>query len=196
MIKKDVCIVFPIYPRLPDNTSTECYKMVNILFNDFISKNKVEEVVFMGDSAGGGLALGMAQRAKNSHNYIKENKQKVILLSPWLDMGMSDPLIDDIQPYDYQLSKVGLTKLGKIWANGDTKSSEASPLYGDVDCGPISIFVGTRDILYPNSLQLCSKLKEKGIKYDINEFKDMSHCFMLIPMPESNDAMKKIAESV
>lgn len=196
LLEKEVCVVMPIYPRLPDNTAIECYKMLNILFDDFISKNQVDNIVFMGDSAGGGLALGMAQQVKDRYEFYKKNKQKIVLLSPWLNMAVDNPQVDIIQPYDYQLSKVGLAKMGAMWSNGDNKSSFVSPLYGDLDCGKIDVFVGTRDILFPDSHELQEKLKDKGLQHGFYKFDNMSHCFMLFPTQEADNAFRQIMECV
>lgn len=194
--EKEVCIVFPIYPRLPNHSSEECYKKIKHLFADFVSKNEVDDIVFMGDSAGGGLALGLAQLAKLSHDYYRENKQAVILLSPWLDVSTDNQVIKKIQPNDFQLSQVGLSKLGLLWANGETKKAPASPLFGDVDCGRITLMTGTREILYPDDLLLKQKVESLGIKINFYEYKDKGHCFMLMPTPEADIAFKLLLKHI
>lgn len=196
LLSKEVCIVFPIYPRLPENDSKCCYEKLNELFDDFISKNHVEKIVFMGDSAGGGLALSMAQQIKVRHKYFEENKQKVVLLSPWLDMSLDNPQIQEIEKNDYQLSKLGLLKLGRMWACGNTKLAPASPLYGDVNCGKITIIIGTRDILYPDNLALKEKVENMGLPIKFYPFNNMAHCFMLMPIPEADVALKKILKAI
>lgn len=196
LLNKNVCVVFPIYPRLPDNNASICHKKINKLFSDFVSKNEVEEVVLMGDSAGGGLALGLAQQIKSSQPYYTFNKQKVILLSPWLDVSTDNPDIKDIQPFDYQLNQVRLNKLGKIWANGDTKQSPASPLYGDMDCGKISVITGTRDILYPDMLILKQKIESLNKEINFLTVDNMPHCFMLMPTKEADEVFNKILKLI
>ena len=193
---KEVCVVFPIYPRLPDNTSSYCYDCISNLFNDFVSKNVVEEAILMGDSAGGGLALGLAQLVKHTHNYYANNKQKVILLCPWLDMSLDNPEISDILENDYQLSQVGLSKLGALWSENKMKTAPASPLFGDLDCGEITVVTGTREILYPDNLVLKKKLEELGKVFYYYEFPNMAHCFMLMPISESEKAIKQIMKRI
>ena len=192
--EKEVCIVFPIYPRLPDNNSEECYKKVEKLFLDFISKNDVDEMVLMGDSAGGGIALGLAQLIKNKVDYYKNGKQKIVLLCPWLDVSTDNKSIVKIKN-DYQLSQVWLKKLGKLWCN-NTKKAPASPLFGDVDCGEISLFTGTREILYPDCLLLKQKIESCGLKVNFNQYENMAHCFMLMPIPEADVAFKDIIKQI
>lgn len=192
---KDVCVVFPIYPRLPDNTHEVCYKKVEKLFADFVSKNEVKKVVFMGDSAGGGLALGVAQQVRDNHDYFKNKKQKVILLSPWLDVSTDNQVIKKIKN-DYQLSQIGLQKLGRLWANGNTKKAPASPLFGDVNCGEITVVTGTREILYPDNILLKQKVESCGLKINFYAHENMGHCFMLMPVPEAEVAFKQIVKHI
>lgn len=194
LLKLKICVVFPIYPRLPDNTAETCYKKLNHLFDDFVSKNVVEEVVFMGDSAGGGIALSMAQQTKQTHTYCASGGQKVVLLSPWLDVSTDNPDIANLEKSDFQLSQWGLSKLGKIWADGNTKNPLASPLFGDLDCGKISLFTGTREILYPDNIVLKNKMEEQGLSINFHEYKNMPHCFMLMPTPEAERTFKSIVK--
>ncbi len=48
----------------------------------------------MGDSAGGGLALALAELAAEQN---EELPSKVILISPWLDTKMENVNIDEVQ---------------------------------------------------------------------------------------------------
>jgi len=194
--EREVCVVFPIYPRLPNNTYVECYKKLIHLFDDFASKNEVDEVVFMGDSAGGGLALGMAQQIKLTHDYFNQGKQKVILLSPWLDVATDNQVIKKIQPNDYQLSQVRLNKLGLLWSNNKPKQAPASPLFGDIDCGEITLITGTREILYPDDILLKQKVESCGLKINFYQHDNMSHCFMLMPIPEADMAFKQLLNHI
>jgi acetyl esterase/lipase len=194
--EKDVCVVFPIYPRLPDSNYEICYKKLKKLYCDFIEKNEVEEVIFMGDSAGGGLALGIAQQVKKDSKYYNEGKQKIIMLCPWLDVSTDNKGIVKIRDNDYQLHQVWLQKLGKLWAIDNTKKSPASPLFGDVDCGEITLFTGTREILYPDCLLLKHKVESCGGKINFYSYKNMSHCFMLMPTPEAENAIKDIIKHI
>ena len=59
----------------------------------------------MGDSAGGGLALGLEETLSLNN---KQLPAKTILISPWLDTSMTNPKIDEIQPRDKVLNKFKL----------------------------------------------------------------------------------------
>lgn len=67
----------------------------------------------MGDSAGGGLALGLAHAL---HNESVPQPKQLVLLSPWLDVTMSHPEIPKYEDADPILSSWGLKRVGELWA--------------------------------------------------------------------------------
>jgi acetyl esterase/lipase len=73
----------------------------------------------MGDSAGAGFALALAQKMKKDG--ISQSDQ-IILISPWLDVITSNSEIKAIEKQDPMLGVKGLQLAGKAWAeNIDTK---------------------------------------------------------------------------
>lgn len=146
----------------------------------------------MGDSAGGGLALGFAQKIKNEW---KRNPEKIILFSPWLDVTMENPYINLIDKYDVMLNVEGLKKAGKLYAGDfDLKDYRVSPIYGNFEnLGEISIFTGTHDVLYADIIRLKSMLKEKNIEFNYFEYSCLFHDFMIFTnLVESHDVIKKV----
>ena len=192
LLKTDVCVVFPIYPRMPQYTCHDCISKCVKLYNNFLKNNDVEEVIFMGDSAGGGLALAMSEQVKK----LPEKRVKAILISPWIDVNTNNKESDAIQPTDKMLSKKGLHMLGKIWSNGDLKDTVASPIWGDLTRADIMVVVGTNDLLYPDTKVLCELAKKQGTSVDFHEYKDMCHCFILMPTPEAEDATKLVLKEI
>ena len=66
-------------------------------------------LIIMGDSAGGGLSLALLE--KISQEDIKMPK-KTILISPWLDVRMDNPKIEQVKEQDKKLNKEALKILG------------------------------------------------------------------------------------
>jgi len=52
-----------------------------------------DDLIMMGDSAGGGFALALAQKLKNESI---DQPAQIILLSPWLDITLTNPDIKEI----------------------------------------------------------------------------------------------------
>ena len=68
-----------------------------------------------------------------------------------------------------------------------------SPIFGTfANLGRISIFVGTREIFYPEVMKLCNILKSDEIDYDLFVGKEQNHVYVLYPIKEGQDARKKV----
>ena len=88
-------IVVPDYPLAPEYTYVEVFKFMEPLYKEIVGKiDKKTEFVIMGDSAGAGLALALYQRNGKLKNRLPD---KTILISPWLDVRMENPEIDNIK---------------------------------------------------------------------------------------------------
>ncbi|MDZ7633552.1 MAG: alpha/beta hydrolase [Bacteroidales bacterium] len=72
-------IVVPDYPLAPDATYREAYSFVGDLYARLTTDYPTKRIVFMGDSAGGGLAFGFAQQLRNEK---KKQPDQLILSSP------------------------------------------------------------------------------------------------------------------
>ena len=84
----------------------------------------------MGDSAGGGLALGLAEALRDEGDTLPE---ELILISPWVDLTMSNPDMKDYVKHDPMLGIDGLRRMGEVWANGlELTDPKVSPIFGDL----------------------------------------------------------------
>lgn len=71
--------------------------MAEIVCKQLISTINPAELIFMGDSAGGGFALALAQKIRDEND---PQPGQIILLSPWLDITLTNPNINDIDGID------------------------------------------------------------------------------------------------
>lgn len=183
-------IVVPIYPKLPRNTHEECYRVIHSLYTQ-LEKKYDAPFIFMGDSAGGGLALGFAQDVKKEG---KKKPEQIVLHSPWLDVTGEHPDYLKIQKLDPMLGLAGAQELGKLWANGlDPKYYKISPLNGDLtDIGRITVFVGTAELVLVDAQLLLEKAKEQGVEILYFEYPKMNHVFPVFPIPEAKHAMNRL----
>ncbi|HET9859834.1 MAG TPA: alpha/beta fold hydrolase [Nocardioidaceae bacterium] len=94
----------------------------------------------LGDSAGGNLALLLAQAHTGDRSIVG-----LTLIAPWLDLSISNPQIDAVEPHDPWLSRAGLRPIAVQWAGEHGLQDPAvSPLLGDLTkLPPTEIFVGT-----------------------------------------------------
>lgn len=183
------------YPIAPENSYIDTFDMVVPAYEAMLKEFLPSQIIFMGDSAGGGLALALAQVLKQKH---LPQPLKMILLSPWLDVTMSNPDIGLLEKKDTLLSKNVLITAGKKYAKGaDRKTPVISPIYGDFDgLANIYLFIGTHDLLLADARKLRDRLKNTGTGFSYYEFDEMFHIWMFLPIPEAKSVIKKIENIV
>lgn len=142
--------------------------------------------VVMGDSAGGGYALALAE-ALAGEGVARD----AILIAPALDMTMSDPLTAEYHRADPWLATDGLLHCGRAWAGDDDPARfEVSPLFGRRDgLGRVLVFSGTRDVLHPQALELARRVPQAELVVATG----CIHNYPLLPIPEARPALETVA---
>lgn len=191
----DAKVVFPIYPKAPKHQYRETYEKLEKLYRGLLEENtNPNSIIFMGDSAGGGLSLGFAI-------YLKElllpQPKELVLFSPWVDIATDNPEIASYEPFDPILKQSGIHEVAKFWAGEDLKQPLVSPLFGDLSgLGRISIYIGTHDILYPDNRLLHEKLLKEGIDHRYIEREKMNHVYVGLPIKEARVDIQKLIEEL
>lgn len=188
--KLDAYVLLPVYPLAPLHKSTETFELIIGFYQTLISK---DNLILMGDSAGGGFVLSFCQHLKTIN---LPQPDKIITFSPWVDISMSNP------PYDSEndpiLGEVGLREIGKSWAGDlDTKDYRVSPIYGDNNGLPRTlIFAGTGEIFYKDIQKYVVNLKNEGVDVKFITGNDLFHIYPLFPSPEAKEAFKEIKKEI
>ncbi|WP_415669326.1 alpha/beta hydrolase fold domain-containing protein, partial [Streptobacillus ratti] len=191
LIKRtDISVILPVYPKAPKHNFKEAYDKVIELYKE-ISKDN--DVVLMGDSAGGGFVLGLTEELKKLN--IKSPK-KLIVISPWVDLTMENPDILTYEKVDPWLKYSKLTVAAKYWSGGENlKDSRLSPIYGDVSAlKNLTIFMGTRDILYPDVMLLSDKMRKENVEFNLVVRENLIHDYVFFPIPEAQEAIDMIVD--
>ncbi len=172
------------YPLTPEHSYKESHEMVFQAFTRLVEDHPNDEFYFLGDSAGGGFCLSFAQTLRNIH--FKKRPKKLVLLSPWVDISMSNPEIRELEKKDLLLDPKHLLTCSHSFAGGlDLKDPIVSPLYGDMDeLNHIGVFVGTHEILLPDCRELKRKIEKSNTDIFYKEYEDMQHDWMIFPIKE------------
>lgn len=187
--------IIPVYPKAPTYTVAQAFPMVLKRYKQLLQKERSRKIILMGDSAGAGMALGLLQELRNKGIQMP---QKVILMSPWMDVSMSNPAMPKIQPLDPLLSIGQLRFQGKVYA-GDwsVKDPLLSPKYADLSgLPPVYVFSGTHDILHCDIEEYEKKAEKKGWPVTLYTYEKMNHVFCAFPIPEARKALKQMAEII
>lgn len=190
--KINAVIVVPDYPLAPEATCKETFEFLDVLYTSLLIEFASKRILFMGDSAGGGLACGFAQQVRNKH--IKQPEQ-IVVFSPWLDISMNNPDISFIEKKDKILSYKGLKTAGLKYAgNLDVNDYRVSPIYGDLTgiCR-ISVFTGTNDLLHADARRFKQLMRAQNISFNYFEYPKMFHDWIIITnLKESKDVLNKV----
>jgi acetyl esterase/lipase len=145
-----------------------------------------------GDSAGGQVALSAAILLRDSQHTVP----RTVLISPALDLSLTNPEIDIVQPSDPWLGREGTRVFIGHWRGTLALSDpRVSPLAADLTgLGPLTVFSGTRDILQPDIRLLIDKARTAGIDVDYHEQPGLVHVYPLTPTPEGRDALALLVE--
>ena len=194
VLKTNAKVIVPDYPLSPESVCVEVYQFMDELYKRLINRYPDKRTAFMGDSAGGGIALGFAQKIKN-----EEVKQpvEIILFSPWLDVSMSNPDLIKFEKDDKMLNVKALKMAGKNYAGSlEVSDYRVSPINGNFnDLTRVTIFTGTKDVLITDARRCKQLCDEEGIPFNYFEYRDMFHDWVIIPgLKESQDVMDKVRE--
>jgi epsilon-lactone hydrolase len=154
-------------------------------------------IVFVGDSAGGGLALATLIALRDQGLPLPA---AAVALSPWTDLKCSG------ESYRTKVKVDPATWLGswEVFSKYYAKDNDPclpwiSPLYGDLKgLPPILIQVGTEEILLDDSTRFAEKARAAGVDVTLKVGEGMFHCFpVCTPLfPEAKQAMAEICNFI
>jgi acetyl esterase/lipase len=145
-----------------------------------------------GDSAGGGLALAVAQAAIATGLRAPD---KLILLSPWTDLTLSGRSLSDNAASDSMLSMKIVTKMRNIYLAGrEPGDRRDSPLFdANTKLPPTLLIYSSSEILRDDSTRLAKKLKSGGTEVTALAFAGMPHVFPILrAVPAARRALKQV----
>lgn len=191
----DYKVSFIDYPLAPENNATTTLNLVEKAFNKIAKEFPDDELLLFGDSAGGGLALALIQILRDNKN--PRIPLKTVLVSPWLDISMSNNEISAYTAKDVLLDYNGLKKCGKIYAHDlDLKDPKVSPIFGNLEnLSKIKIFVSDSELFYPDCLLLKWKLdRAPGSNAFLSIKEKMVHDWIVLPIKERDNTIDEIVD--
>lgn len=190
-------IVMPIYLKVPNYTCEEAYDAMVDLYLDIATRENVKRIVLIGDSSGGAMSLVLAQIIRDLYPSVLQ-ADDIVLLAPWMDVSMENEEILSIVPHDHMLGLFGTIENGKQWAGDkDVHDPMVSPIYGNFHhLGRITMFVGTRDMLYPDAAKFSDLLYKMDIDHTMVVEENLDHPYPLFPIPEATKAQNMIIDII
>jgi acetyl esterase/lipase len=183
----------PLYGLAPQHTYRDAYPFVHEVYGQLAAENPPQGIALVGDSAGGGLALGLAQELLD-----ESALRRLVLLSPWLDLTLSHPELDEVGRRDPWLSKPGLLEAAAVWAGGDDPIlPRLSPGNGPLEeLPPTTVLVGTHELCLPDSTDFVTAARKAGVEADLTVVDGALHVYPLLPVPEGADGTSQVVAAV
>ncbi len=182
-------IILPDYPLTPKYTYKDVFNMVEPLYKEIIEQIGSENLIIMGDSAGGGLSLALEELLGEQDIPMPT---KTILISPWLDVRLNNPEIGNIEKSDTILNKESLRLAGIAYASSEGMENYlVNPIDGDLSkLQNVTILIGTHDILNPDvkllqqraqqqQKELNTKQEENIQQIEVKEYEKAKHIWII-----------------
>lgn len=214
---KDAAVLNIDYRIAPEHVYPAALEDAQLAWNWILQNGwKPENVIVVGDSAGGNLALALCLKLRDEGLALPG---KIICMSPWADLAgegkshkenlYKDPMFG-ISAHDWKTpKKVELPKpvapgdkpkksMTALYAGGaDVHDPYLSPAFGEYDnFPPMLIQVGTFEVLLSDSETIYEKAKSCGVDVKLSTFNGMYHVFQQAGdfIPEGKKAWKEIAD--
>lgn len=151
-----------------------------------------ENIMIVGESAGGGLALATLLAIRDKGLPLPAGG---VALSPWTDLALTGE--SHRTKAKVCLSPKGMAEVCTKYYIGDHDPRDPwiSPLYGDLhDLPPLLIYVGEYETLLDDSTRFAAKAEAAGVDVTLRVGDGMIHCYpLLAPLfPEATQALEEI----
>lgn len=157
-----------------------------------------EQIILVGDSAGGGLAMALC-------HYLKDQGRQlpcgIVAMSPWTDLTASGESYDTNYERDPLFGKTrdSLLYNKDYVGENDPMNAYISPKFGDFrEFPPMLIQVGSYEMLLSDSVDVAAKAREQGVKVRLSIYDGMFHIFQMAAkmLPESKRAWVEIGKFI
>jgi len=156
-----------------------------------------KQIIIAGDSAGGGLAVACALKAKSQK---LEQPAGLILLSPWCDLSSSGKSHHELIDRDMVVSPEPLNLVRDAYLNGERQDHPLiSPIFADLaGLSPMLIQVGSEEMLLSDSILLAEAAGRHRVAVDLEVWPRMPHVFPAYfqVSPDARRAVGRISDWV
>jgi acetyl esterase/lipase len=187
------CVLYFDYRLAPEHPFPAAVEDAATVYRWLAGRFDPRRIAFMGESAGGGLALATLYKLRDEGLALPG---AMVAVSPWTDLALTGPSLKSNAAADPMLDVTHLPALADGYlAGADPRHHYASPLYGDPSgLPPTLIHVGSDEILRDDGVRMAEKLRSAGCEVEIEVWPRMPHAWHLYAriLPEARHAMERI----
>ncbi|ABC27423.1 Esterase/lipase [Hahella chejuensis KCTC 2396] len=138
------------------------------------------QIAVAGDSAGGGLALSLAEQiGANESGALGLAPVCCVTMSPWTNLALTGASHTERAEEEFYLTRDAVAAFAEYYLAGhDAYDPKVSPLYGQHSgLPPLQIHVGTAEILLSDSLEYATRVQAAGAAVSAHVWEAMPHVF-------------------
>lgn len=155
-----------------------------------------KNVVFAGDSAGGGLALACLVASRDQGLPMPAG---AVLFSPWTDLSCSGETMKTLSDADVMFNPESLPQAAEFYLAGQSATHPlASPLFADLKgLPPLMIHASRHEILLSDSTRLHDRAQQQGVHSEIHLRSKLPHVWpTMVMLPEGRQSLKESAQFI
>lgn len=153
-------------------------------------------VILSGDSAGGGLAAALTAISVSEGN----PPEGLVLLSPWLDLTVTNPSYDQCAGSDPLFSRGEAAKAAALYLQGESaRHPLASPLFGALKGFPPTLASsGREEVLWGDARAFHAELLAAGTEAQLHGISGMQHVAVTrnLSLPGAAETLDAVADFI
>lgn len=188
-------LVIPDYRRAPEAPAPAAVDDLSGVAAALLDARDVP-ITLMGDSAGGGLALGVAQRLRDSRAATERHVAGLVLFSPWVDLRCETASMRTREAADPIVRPHWLRAFAAMYAGAKTLGDPAvSSGLGTMEGLPATLVeVGGREVMRDDALALREALVRAAVEVELWEDPEGIHVWQIyLPwLPEARESVARV----
>ena len=187
-------VLFIEYSLAPEHPYPTAINEVLEVYKELQGTYPNSKIVFMGDSAGGGLVVSSIHALKEEN--VKQ-PSAVILISPWINLKCNTNSYKTRQALDPILSKEVLLEYAQYYKGPHgTKADPSELLFSSFP--PTLLLVGTNEVLFDDAKNFYEYIKQVQSETFFKSYQDQTHVWLLtdIGATASTTTLQDISEFI
>ena len=182
------------YRRAPENPYPAAVEDALTVYRWALGSGlKAKNIAFIGDSAGGGLAVALALAARRDGLPVPG---AIFVMSPWLDLEAKGRSYDANAGVDLIVSRAVIHSLvpALLGGTGSVEDPIANPIMADpAGLPPVLIQVGAYESFLDDSRNFTALAKQAGVEVELDVVPEMQHVFHFLGgvAPEADAAIAR-----
>ena len=153
---------------------------------------RADQIVLVGDSAGGGLVLALLLKLRELGHPLPG---AAIALSPWTDLACQSASINDNEATDVMFYADMIRGCAPLYhQQHDPRDPFISPLYADLSgLPPLLLFTSESEALRDDAVRFAERARAAGVTTELHLYEAMPHVWPIFAfLPEAKQAMTQI----